>query len=41
MTRHLALAALTAVFVSRRALAECDTRLRRWYDENHGNRVMN
>ena len=32
-------AALTLV-VARRALAGCDAQLRRWYDQNHGNKVM-
>jgi hypothetical protein len=35
----LAIAALTLV-VSRRSLAQCDERLRHWYDGHHGNKVM-
>jgi hypothetical protein len=26
--------------VARRSLADCDARLRRWYDEHHGHKVM-
>lgn len=35
----VALAALTLLLASR-ARTECDRRLRRWYDENHGRKVM-
>jgi hypothetical protein len=28
------------LLISRRALAECDASLRRWYDQNHGSKVM-
>ncbi len=30
-----------ALVVARRSLAECDARLRRWYDQHHGSKVMN
>jgi hypothetical protein len=30
-----------ALLVTRRSLAECDARLRRWYDQHHGSKVMN
>ena len=35
----LAIAALTLI-VSRRSLAQCDERLRQWYDGHHGNKVV-
>jgi hypothetical protein len=35
----VAVACLTLA-VARRSLADCDARLRRWYDENHGSKVM-
>jgi hypothetical protein len=34
------LAAGLTVVVARRALARCDAQLRRWYDENHGRKVL-
>jgi hypothetical protein len=36
-----ALAAGLTLLLSRRSLAECDARLRRWYDQHHGSKVMN
>lgn len=30
----------TTLWLARRGLAECDVRLRQWYDANHGNKVM-
>jgi hypothetical protein len=35
------LTAGAALVVARRSLAECDARLRRWYDQYHGSKVMN
>ncbi len=30
-----------ALMVARRSLTECDARLRQWYDQHHGSKVMN
>jgi hypothetical protein len=35
------LCAGAALLVARRSLAECDSRLRQWYDRRHGSKVMN
>jgi hypothetical protein len=34
------LAAVLALFVARRGLTRCDARLRQWYDQHHGRKVM-